>query len=116
MSAFEIVHAAAVPQRPGRHPAASPHDRDIGSALGVRSFGVYQVELPPGGESVAHDHAADRAEDVYAIVRGGGTVLVDGEAVPALPGAFIAVAPDSTRRVCAGDDGLVYIAVCAPRA
>ena len=35
-------------------------------ALGVRAFGIFQVELPPGGETMMHDHTDDRAQDVYA--------------------------------------------------
>jgi mannose-6-phosphate isomerase-like protein (cupin superfamily) len=50
---------------------------------------------------------------VYAIIRGHGTVVVDAEEVPVGPGQFIAVTPDSMRHVRAGDDGLVFIAVCA---
>jgi mannose-6-phosphate isomerase-like protein (cupin superfamily) len=61
-----------------------------------------------------HGHREDRAEDVYAAIHGTGTVIVDGEEVPLGPGRFIAVTPDSARHVRAGDDGLVFIAVCAP--
>jgi hypothetical protein len=50
---------------PGPHPAASPYDKGVGAALGVHAFGVYQVELPPGAETVQHDHLGDGAEDVY---------------------------------------------------
>lgn len=60
-----------------------------------------------------HDHLADGAEDVYAVIDGSGTVIVDGAEVPVAAGQFIAVTPDSARYVRAGDDGLVLIAVCA---
>jgi uncharacterized cupin superfamily protein len=30
------------------HPAASRYDKGIGQALGIATFGIYQVELPPG--------------------------------------------------------------------
>jgi uncharacterized cupin superfamily protein len=110
---YTKVDAAAVARRPGPHPAASVYDKGIGEALGIRAFGLYQVELPPGAETVAHDHAADGVEDVYAIVRGSGLAVVDGVEVPLAPGEFIAVAPGATRHVRAGSDGLVYIAVCA---
>ncbi|MDX6617777.1 MAG: hypothetical protein QOK36_163 [Gaiellales bacterium] len=109
----KALDAESVKAAPGPHPAASPYDKGIGAALGVRAFGLYQVELPPGAETVRHDHAADGAEDAYAIIHGNGTVVVDGEDVPVWPGRFIAVTPDSTRSVRAGDAGLVFIAVCA---
>lgn len=70
------------------------------------------MELPPGAESVAHDHTDDGAEDVYAVLAGSGWVIVDGEEVPVQPGTFIAVDRESTRHVRAGPAGLTYIAVC----
>ncbi len=72
-----------------------------------------QVELPPAAETVRHDHADDGAEDVYAVLHGTGVVVVDGQEVPVRPGQFIAVTPESTRHVRAGDSGLIFIAVCA---
>jgi mannose-6-phosphate isomerase-like protein (cupin superfamily) len=50
---------------------------------------------------------------VYAVVRGAGTVVVDGEKVPVGSGQFIAVAADSARHIRAGDSGLIFSAVCA---
>jgi uncharacterized cupin superfamily protein len=70
----------------GPHPAASTYDNGVGAALGVGRFGIYQVELPPGAETVEHDHTADEAEDVYAVLQGSGAVIVDGEEVPVHPG------------------------------
>jgi uncharacterized cupin superfamily protein len=109
---YRVLDAAELAAAPGPHPAASAYDKGVGAALGVGRFGIYQVELPPGAETAAHDHAADGAEDVYAVIRGSGVVLVDGEDVPVQPGMFIAVDKDPNRLVRAGPDGLVYIAVC----
>jgi len=109
---YRLVDAAELAAAPGPHPAASAYDKGVGAALGVKRFGIYQVELPPGAETVAHDHAADGAEDVYAVIRGSGSVLVDDAEVPVQAGMFVAVDKDSTRQVRAGPDGLVFIAVC----
>jgi uncharacterized cupin superfamily protein len=111
---YAIVDASRVDPSPGPHPAASRYDKGVGKALGVEAFGIYQVELPPGAETVRHDHRSDGAEDVYAVLSGDGVVVVDGEEVPVRPGTFIAVKPDSMRHVRAGNLGLVFIAVCAP--
>lgn len=98
------------------HPAASPFDKRISEHLGVTAFEVYQVELPPGQETVRHDHLADQVEDVYAIIGGTGWVIIDDEQVPVEPGQFIAVTVESTRQVRAGQSGLAFIALCgAPR-
>lgn len=114
--AYTTIDVAAISPKPGPHPAASLYDKNIGQALGVRAFGVYQVELPPQAETVRHDHREDGAEDVYTILRGTGVVLVDDQEVPVAPGQCIAVTPDSARHVRAGADGLVFIAVCASTA
>ncbi len=111
--AYTKVDVAEMRPAPGTHPAASPYDKGVGQALGVRAFGIYQIELPPGAETVRHNHADDGAEDVYAVLHGTGTVIVDAQDVPVGPGQFIAVTPESARHVRAGDSGLVLIAVCA---
>ncbi len=110
---FRLVHASDLEAKPGAHPAASSFDKGVGEALGVQAFGLYQVELPPRAETVRHNHAQDRAEDAYAVICGDGIVVVDHDEVALGPGHFIAVTPDSERHVRAGDDGLVFIAVCA---
>ena len=108
-----IVDAAALAAGPGPHPAASPYDKGVGAALGLRAFGAYQVELPAGAETVSHDHRDDGAEDMYAVIRGSGVVVVDGAEVAVRAGHFVAVSPQSVRCVRAGSEGLVFIAVCA---
>lgn len=109
---FKIVDASSLPAAPGSHPAASPYDKGVGRRLGLRTFDVYQVELPPHAHSVEHDHSDDGAEDMYAVIKGDGQVVVVGQDVPICPGMYVAVTVDSTRYVQAGDAGLVYIAVC----
>lgn len=84
----------------------------MGRRLGLRTFDVYQVELPPRANSVEHDHSDDGAEDMYAVIHGDGQVVVDGEEVPVRTGMFVAGTAGSTRYVRAGGAGLVYIAVC----
>lgn len=71
------------------------------------------MELPRGATTEPHDHLADGVEDAYAIVRGGGWVVTDGEEIPVGVGHFVAVTKDSTRFIRAGDDGCDLIAVCA---
>ncbi|MGU3433211.1 cupin [Actinomycetes bacterium M1A6_2h] len=108
-----IVDVATISSGHGPHPAASPYDKRVSEALGVRAFEVYQVELPAGAETVRHDHVDDRNEDVYAVISGSGWVVVDDVPTRVGPGHFISVDIESTRFLRAGDDGLVFIAVCA---
>jgi mannose-6-phosphate isomerase-like protein (cupin superfamily) len=84
----------------------------VGASLGLGAFQVYQVELPPGAETVLHNHSADQVEDVYAFLRGSGWVVVDGEPVAVESKEFVAVDMDSSRLVRAGKEGLTFIAIC----
>lgn len=110
---YRIVDPAALSAGRGPHPAASPYEKRLSEELGVTAFGLYQVELPAGAETVPHDHLDDRAEDVYAILSGTGWLVVDEAETPVEPAQFIAVPVESTRHLRAGPEGLVFLAVCA---
>jgi uncharacterized cupin superfamily protein len=111
--AHHIVDATDLGTGRGPHPAASPFEKRVGEVIGITAFGLYQIELPAGEETVPHDHRDDQAEDAYAVLRGSGWVVVDEEELPVEPGQFIAVTVESSRYLRAGPDGLVFIAVCA---
>jgi len=97
---------------PSPHPAASPFDKRVSEALGIKAFEVYTVELPPEAETVRHDHRDDLVEDLYFIVSGDGWAFVDNDSVPLRPGLFIAVTIESTRQLRAGSSGLTFVAIC----
>jgi mannose-6-phosphate isomerase-like protein (cupin superfamily) len=78
-------------------------------ATGTRAFGFNYFTLPPGVEGREHDHAGEGHEEVYFVVRGGGTMRIDGDEVELRPGRFIRVDPDSTRVPVAGDDGVEIV-------
>jgi uncharacterized cupin superfamily protein len=109
---YEVVDPTSLLTGPGPHPAASPFDKRVSEALGISAFEVYKVELPPGAETVRHDHRDDAVEDLYFIVSGDGWVIVDDEELPVQPGLFVAVAIDSARQVRAGNSGLSFVAIC----
>jgi quercetin dioxygenase-like cupin family protein len=85
----------------------------LSAPLGVGKFKVNRLELPPSGEGPEHDHAATGEEEVYAIVEGSGTLLVDGEEIAVRPGQFVFCSPDARRQMRAGGDGLVWIGIGA---
>jgi uncharacterized cupin superfamily protein len=109
---YKIISASSLLASPGPHPAASPYDKGIGRQLGLQTFDVYQVELPPHAHSVEHDHSDDGAEDMYAVIQGEGHVVVDGQDMAVQAGTYVAVTADSSRYIQADAAGLVYIAVC----
>ncbi|AFA71439.1 cupin domain-containing protein [Gordonia polyisoprenivorans VH2] len=110
---YKVVRAAEVSAGHGPHPAGSPYDKRISDALGLSLFEVYQVELPAGAETVQHDHLDDGNEDMYAVIRGSGWAVVDGKEVPVQPGQYVSVSVESRRFMRAGNEGMIFIAVCA---
>ena len=51
--------------------------------LGVESFGVQVLDLPPNLDRFPeHDHAKDGQEEVYLLLRGSAEVEVDGDRFP----------------------------------
>jgi mannose-6-phosphate isomerase-like protein (cupin superfamily) len=88
--------------------------RFIRRRLKATAFGINWFELRPGVVGREHDESDTGQEEVYVVVRGSGTMTVDGEVVPLCPGTFVRVDPSSTRVPTAGDDGLVFVAVGSP--
>jgi quercetin dioxygenase-like cupin family protein len=83
--------------------------------LGVSAFGINELEFPPGAEGPEHDHTKDGQEEVYIVVRGSGTIRVEGEEHPLSPGTFVFLSPDARRQMVAGDQGLAWVGVgCQP--
>ena len=109
---YSVTHVDDVPAERGRHPAASPYDRRVSERLGLTSFAIYQVDVPPGASTEAHDHVHDGVDDAYAVIRGGGWLVVDGQEVPVGVGHFVAITKESNRSIRAGAGGCVLIAVC----
>ena len=83
-------------------------------ATGARAFGFNYFTLPPGVEGREHDHADQNMEEVYFVVKGSGTMRIDGEEVNLVSGRFIRVDPGSTRVPIAGDEGLELVTFGAP--
>jgi quercetin dioxygenase-like cupin family protein len=91
--------------------------KSLRGPLGVTAFGINELELPPGAEGPEHDHTKDGQEEVYAIVRGGGTIRVDGNEIELRPGHYVYLSPEARRQMVAGDQGLAWIGIgCQPGA
>jgi mannose-6-phosphate isomerase-like protein (cupin superfamily) len=88
--------------------------RKTRKATGARAFGFNYFTLPPGVEGREHDHAEADMEEVYFVVKGSGTMRIDGEELDLLPGRFVRVDPGSTRVPIAGGEGLELVTFGAP--
>ena len=63
-------------------------ERDYGKwvlvrrSLGVSSFGINAVELPPGESIPEHDETGRDHEELFLVLEGAPTLVVDGDTVP----------------------------------
>jgi mannose-6-phosphate isomerase-like protein (cupin superfamily) len=88
--------------------------RKMRIALGLKAFGLNQIEMPPGFAGPEHDESETSHEEVYVVLSGSGDLHVDGDHVELLPGRYVRVDAGATRQIKAGDDGLAFIAIGAP--
>ncbi len=79
-------------------------------ALGVSSFGMNQIVLEPGQRGRIHRH--ERQEEVYLVLEGTLTLLIEGDAQELGRGELIRVAPNLRRQlVNRGPGRLVLLAL-----
>jgi quercetin dioxygenase-like cupin family protein len=88
--------------------------RKVRRALGARAFGFNYFTLPPNVVGREHDHVDTNQEEVYFVVKGSGSMRVEGEEVELHPGRFLRVDPGATRVPIAGADGLEFVTYGAP--
>ena len=68
--------------------------------LGVTSFGLSVIDLPPNNDLYPeHDHADDGQEEVYFAVAGSGEIEIEGERHPLTTDVMVRVGPGVTRKV-----------------
>ena len=67
--------------------------------LGADSFGFNVVDIEPGGQIPEHDHRGDNQEEVFIILDGQGTIVVDGEEHDAPAGTYCRYAPEVNRTI-----------------
>jgi mannose-6-phosphate isomerase-like protein (cupin superfamily) len=87
-----------------------------GAELGTESFGLQVLEFPAGfPDYPEHDHAEDRQEEVYVVLRGGGEFEIDGERVPVDLGQMVRIEAASRRKLWPGPEGVSVLAIgCSP--
>jgi mannose-6-phosphate isomerase-like protein (cupin superfamily) len=79
----------------------------VRAELGVESFGIQVIDLPPDYDGYPeHDHSEDGQEEVYAALRGGGEIEIEGERFPLDPDHMARVASGVKRKVWPGSEGI----------
>ncbi|HEX2125617.1 MAG TPA: cupin domain-containing protein [Thermoleophilaceae bacterium] len=80
--------------------------------LGVTSFGMQVLDFPPNATRYPeHDHVFDGQEEVFVVLRGRGTIEVDGETMQLDPDVMIRVAPEAKRKLSTGDEPMRVLAL-----
>ncbi len=82
------------------------------AVLGIESFGMQVIDLPPNAEQYPeHDHADSGQEEVFVVLRGSGEIEVDGERHALDPETMIRVGPQLRRKIWPGGEGMRVLAL-----
>jgi uncharacterized cupin superfamily protein len=73
--------------------------RLVRRSLGLRSFGMNLVDIPPGEQIPEHDEVGRDQEEVFFVLSGTPTLVIDGELWPASPGTLARLDPQHRRTV-----------------
>lgn len=85
-------------------------------SLDVKAFGINLVDIPPGETIPEHDEIDRDQEEVFIVIDGTATFIVDGEELEAPAGTYVRFDPEPKRT--ARNDGstpLQLLIVSAPR-
>lgn len=92
-------------------------ERDYGKwvlvrrSLGVSSFGVNAVELPPGESIPEHDELERDHEELFLVLEGNATIVVDGVDHPLRKGSFARLDPQPKRTVRNDGDAVARVLI-----
>ncbi len=90
--------------------------RLVRRSLDVKSFGVNLVEIPPGEQIPEHDETQRDQEELFFVLSGSPTLVIDGADNPARSGSFARIDPEHSRTVRNdGDEPASVLMVSAPR-
>ena len=78
------------------------------AALGVSSFGMQILQMPPNGGDFYpnHDHADTGMEEVYVVLSGEADFEIEGESVHAGPETALRVGATTHRKILPGPEGV----------
>ena len=108
MSGYTIAHVDGL-ERSGRWGLAR-------RTLGLSSFGLNVVDIAPGTQIPEHDETARDQEEVFVVLDGDATAVLDGERHPAPRGTLVRVDPDVVRTIANdGDEPVRVLIASAPR-
>lgn len=90
--------------------------RLVRRTLGLRAFGINLVDIPPGEQLPEHDETARDQEEVFYVVSGKVTLVVDSDEHQLPTGTFARLDPEHTRTVRNDSDEPASVLIAsAPR-
>ena len=107
-------------------PFTIKHDKDlireydiwvlVRKSLGLNAFGMNLIELPPGESIPEHTEVERDHEEVFYVVKGTGTMVIDGKEYEAPEGTFIRLDPEPQRYIKNKSSELIkFLIISAPR-
>jgi len=83
-----------------------------GKSLGVTSLGMNVLRLPANwADYPEHDHASEKHEEVYIVLKGRATLKAEGKTWTLEPGMYARVGPEPKRKIVPGADGVTLLAL-----
>ena len=90
--------------------------RLVRRSLGVSSFGMNLVEIPPGERIPEHDETDRDQEEVFLVLEGSPSLVIDGREIETPAGTFARLDPELSRTVVNhGEAPASVLIVSAPR-
>jgi len=86
----------------------------LSDPLETERVGVTVARCDPGWNSQPHDHTDNDHEEVYVLIEGKATVVVDDDPVEMETGDALWIPPASTRQIRNGDEESAFVLVSAP--
>ncbi len=90
--------------------------RLVRRTLELQAFGINVVDVAPGEQIPEHDETGRDQEEVFYVINGNPTLVIDGEDHPARAGTFARLDPEHRRTVRNdGNEQASVLIVSAPR-
>jgi len=84
--------------------------------LGLEAFGINLVDIPPGGQIHEHDEIEREQEEVFCVLSGTSTLVLEREYHPARAGCVARLDPEHRRTVRNDGDAPASVLIAsAPR-
>jgi uncharacterized cupin superfamily protein len=83
----------------------------VRSGLEIGAFGANIMDLPPDYSTTSHDESETRQQELYAALRGSGSVDVDGEHLPLDADHLVRVDAGTSRVLSSGPDGMRVLCI-----